>query len=208
MRKVKWTVPVLMTEPTLCPPGWGGEGHWRPKENIKRKVCIFIKGEGKKRERKKKNRLKAVIKGYRDGGRKAARSLWSEVITTRGLEWKRQGKMMARIRPGWRVSTGLRASSESPINQSCQPPGPPSIWLGKVFTWSKSQEIFSTDFRAIDLMDSFGTAIRKCWLGQWGGGGGWEESPSPQHAFCFMAACPHLRGKVDREAVFLLAWNK
>lgn len=149
-----------------------------------------------------------MIKGYRDGGRKAAGSLWSEVITTRGLEWKRQGEMMARIRPGWRVSTGLRASSESPINQSCQPPGPPSIWLGKAFTWSKSQEIFSTDFKAIDLMDSFGTAIRKCWLGQWGCGGGWEESPSPQHAFCFMAACPHLRGKVDREAVFLLAWNK
>lgn len=62
-----------MTEPTLCPPGCGGGGHWRPKENIKRKVCIFIKGERKKRERKK--RLKAVIKGYRDGGRKAEGSL-------------------------------------------------------------------------------------------------------------------------------------
>lgn len=40
------------------------------------------------------------------------------------------------------------------------------------------------------------------------GWGGWEESPSPQNAFCFMATCPHLRGKIDREAVFLLAWNK
>ena len=48
--------------------------HWRPKENIKSKVCIFIKGREKKRG--EGNRLTAVIKDYGDGGRtKAAGSL-------------------------------------------------------------------------------------------------------------------------------------
>lgn len=119
-----------------------------------------------------------MIKGYRDGGRKAEGSLWSEVITTRGLEWKCRGRTTAQITPGWWVSSGLRASCESPINKSYQPPGPPIIWLGKsleennIYLEYESRNIFNIDFRAIDLIDSFRAGIRKHWLEQWGGEAG------------------------------------
>lgn len=69
MRKVKRTVPVLMTEPIFCPQGRGTSETQR---NFKGKACIFIKGE----EKREKTRVKVVIKDDGDGARtKAAGSL-------------------------------------------------------------------------------------------------------------------------------------
>lgn len=69
MRKVKRTVPVLMTEPIFCP---RGRGTSETQRNIKGEACIFIKGE----EKREKTRVKVAIKDDGDGARtKAAGSL-------------------------------------------------------------------------------------------------------------------------------------
>lgn len=119
MRKAQ--VPVLMTEPALCPQG---RGHWRPSEYIKSKVHIFIKGRGKKRGAGGISRLAAVIKDYRDGGRTKAAGACDLKSSPRG-GWTGNAKAESAGSDqagGERWSEGL---SRSPVTKSCQPQAHP-----------------------------------------------------------------------------------
>ena len=72
----------------------------------------------------------------------------------------------------------------------------------------ESGNIFNTDIRAIDFIDIFRGGEGGGRLAETVAWGGQKGSPRAPSAFCFMATCPHLQGKTNQEAVFLLAWNK
>lgn len=170
MRKVKRTVPVLMTEPIFCP---RGRGTSETQRNIKGEACIFIKGE----EKREKTRVKVAIKDDGDGARtKAAGSLWSEAFDA-GVWAEVPRPRGNRMGLEWVSDEGLRASSGSPISKSPPPAGPPTLDYGSYFGGEKkmylseSREIFSTQTSGqLTLLTSSG-AVREGegWLRQWPG---------------------------------------
>lgn len=111
------------------------------------------------------------------------------------------------------VTMGLRVSAGSPIDKSIQSY---THWATEAILWgegectlSESQEMFSTQTSGqLILLSSPGAASDGEAPAETVGWGGRKGGPSPSHAFCFMATCPHLQGKKDGEAVFLLAGNK
>lgn len=141
---------------------------------------------------------------------KATGSLWSEVISPRGFEWKCQGEKDDQIGPGagerpllWGPLWGAHWQ-KPPVTQPTHT-GPGKLVREKHCTRSESQDIWSMYTPGqLTLWVSSGAVIRKCWL-RASGVGGHTESPVPQNAFCFMATCSHLRGEMGRGAVFLLA---
>lgn len=79
----------------------------------------------------------------------------------------------------------------------------------KKCTWSESREIFSTQTSGQLILLTFsGTVRERGRLAETVAWGGHKGSPCAPSAFCFMVTCPHLQGRMNREAVFLLAWNK
>lgn len=123
---------------------------------------------------------------------------------------------MTRSDLGQWVSAPLRAPSGSAGTKSYRPPAhPPAhphltrkiISLKKNYLEWESRNIFNLAFRAIDFIDFFRGSDWEMLAVTLGDREAIKRAPGPQNAFCFMETCPYLQGKMNRDAVFLLAWD-
>ena len=209
MRKVKRTVPVLMTEPTFCPQGRGTS---ETQSEHERQSVNFHKG----RRGKRKNQGKSSDKRWwRWSQNKSCRKsvIWSlrRGGLHRGAKAKGQAGGTGVCERLWVSGPPLGHPSAKAPRQQAHPHWTVAAVLEgkKKCTWSERWEIFSTQTSGQLILSTSSGAVRE--RGRLAGTvawGGHKGSPCTPSAFCFMATCPHLQGEMNQEAVFLLAWNK